>query len=331
VKRSAGITISAVLAFIGSAIILLSTALVAVSFTIAIPNGTLPRGFGYIAIFVVLGGVLFSGWGIASGVGLLDLREWSRISMMAFSALLLAISVPGLLMFLFVKLPMPASSPDPEMTQRVMWITRIFGGAFYALLAILAVAWLYYFNLRAVKDQFAARRGATSAADLLSATRVGQYSGGRPLSITIIAGLLMLGALSLPLFLVLHFPMMFLGYFFTGPPALVIISTYSVVQVMLAYGLWELKAWARSLAIYYFNFAIFNAVISAILPGAEARYESAMTAIQSSMNLPASSAQVHFPLWVALFFSLPVIGIQLWFLIASKSAFEGPANSTSVR
>jgi hypothetical protein len=48
------------------------------------------------------------------------------------------------------------------------------------------------------------------------------------------------------------------------------------------------------------------------------------------MNLPAAPAQTHFPLWIALFFSLPFIGIQLWFLIASKPAFE-PHSSAPVR
>jgi hypothetical protein len=327
VKRSAGITITAVLAFIGSAIALFAAALMALTFTIAIPNGKLPHGFGYIAIFSVLVMVLTAVWGIASGVGLLKLREWSRISVLVFSVLLLMAAFPGCLIFLFAKLPVPANSPDVELAQRTMWITRMFGAALYAFLTALAVGWLYHFNLRSVKAEFAARHVTDSGLDLESATRIGPYSGGRPLSITIIAGFLMFGALSLPLFLVFHFPMMFLGFFFTGPAAALIILTYAVVQAALAYGLWELKPWGRSLSIYYFNFAIFNAVISVILPGAEARYEQMMAAIQSTMNLPVAPAQPHFPLWIALFFSLPFIGIQLWFLIASKPAFEAKNSS----
>jgi hypothetical protein len=330
VKRSVGITITAVLAFIGSAIALFAAALMSLTFTIAIPNGKLPHGFGYIAIFSVLIMVLTAAWGVASGVGLLNLREWSRISVLVFSALLLTVAFPGCFMLLFAKFPVPANSPDVELAQRTMWITRMFGVAMYALLAALAGGWLYYFNLRNVKAQFVARHVAGSGLDLESATRIGPYSGGRPLSITIIAGFLMLGALSLPLFLVFQFPMMFLGFFFTGPAAALIILTYATVQAALAYGLWELKPWGRSLSMYYFNFAIFNAVISVILPGAESRYEQMIAAIQSTMNLPAAPAQPHFPLWIALFFSLPFIGIQLWFLIASKPAFE-PRNSSTVR
>src|SRR5277367_3079745 len=174
------------MAFIGSGITLLSAALMAFSLTVAIPNGNLPRGFGYFATFMAVAAVLFAVWGIASGVGLLNLREWSRISIMVFAGLLLAISVPGLLMILFVKLPIPANSGDPETTQRIMWIARIFSSAIYGLLTILAVAWLYYFNLRNVKNQFGNRGNAESAFDLQPAPQMGPYSGGRPLSITII-------------------------------------------------------------------------------------------------------------------------------------------------
>jgi hypothetical protein len=326
-KRPAGITISAVVVFVGSGVTLLSAALMAFSFTVAIPNGTMPHGFRYVAIFVVAGAVLFGAWGIASGIGLLDLRDWSRISMIVFSVLLLAIAVPGLLTLLFVKLPIPATSTDPAITDKVMWITRIGGVGLYALLAVLAVVWLFYFNRKAAKAQFTGRGAAASAVNVESATHLGRYSGGRPLSITIIAGLMMLGSLSLPMLLVVHVPMMFLGYFFTRSEEFLIVSVYSVVQIALAYGLWELKPWGRSLAIYYFNFAIFNAIISAILPGAQGRYEEAMATIQSTLNLPASSTGVQVPLWFGLFFSLPFIAIQLWFLIASKKAFDTPPSA----
>lgn len=331
-KRSAGITVSAVIVLIGSAVTLLFAALMALSATVSIPNGNLPHGFRYIAIFFVVAAILFVVWGVASGMGLLDRREWARISMIVFAALLLAMAVPGLVMFLFLKLPAPANGPDPEMTQRIMWITRMCGAGVYALLAVLAAAWLWYFNNSATKLQFTSRRNpASSSVDLESATRVGPYSGGRPLSITIIAGLMMLGALSLPVLLVVQFPMLFLGYFFTGPKEVLILSVFTLVQITLAYGLWELRPWGRNLAIYWFNFAIFNAIISAILPGAQGRYDAATATIQSAMNLPAASSEMHIPLWLGLFFSLPFIAIQLWFLIASKPAFEGPRNPPALR
>ena len=331
-KRPAGITVSAVIVFIGSAVTLLFAALMALSATVSVPNGNLPHGFRYVAMFFVVAAILFVVWGIASGMGLLDRREWARISMIVFAALLLAMAVPGLVMFLFLKFPAPANAPDPEMMQRVMRITRMCGAGGYALLAVLAAAWLWYFNNSATKSQFTSRGStANSAIDLESASRVGHYSGGRPLSITIIAGLMMLGALSLPVLLIVQFPMLFLGYFFTGPKEVLILSVFSAIQITLAYGLWELRPWGRNLAIYWFNFAMFNTIISAILPGAQARYDAATATIQSTMNLPAAPPEMHIPLWLGLFFSVPFIAIQLWFLIASKPAFEGPRKPPPLR
>jgi hypothetical protein len=331
-KRSGGITICAAVVFIGSAATLLFAAAIAFSVTASVPSGNLPPGFRYAAIFVVVAAVLFAIWGIASGIGLLERREWARISMIVFSVLLLAIAVPGLLMFLFAKVSAPASPPGTEMTERAVWITRLCGAGVDAFLAGLAVTWLRYFNLAAARSQFSAGgRAIPSAFDLRSAARVGQYSAGRPLSITIIAGLMVLESLSLPALLVFRFPMMFLGYFFTGPEELLIVSAYAAVQIALARGLWTLKPWGRSLAIYYFNFAIFNAVVSAVLPGAQGRYEAAMAAIGSTMNRAGAPPQMHIPLWLGLFFSLPFIAIQLWFLMAAQRAFEGPQNPSSLR
>ena len=320
-KRSAGVTISAVLVFIGSGLALLSCALMAFSLTVAVPNGNLPRGFGYIALFTIAVAGIFAAWGIASGVGLLHLREWARISMLVFAAFLLVVSIPGLLLFLFVNLPVPANSPNPEMAEQIFRITRWALAGFYALLAGLGAAWLYHFNRPAVKDQFSTR-GTAPPGGITAAARPGSYSRGRPLSITIVAGFMMLGVLSLPVFLALHMPIMFLGYFFVGPKAFLIVLGYAATQAAIACGLWEMQPWGRSLAIYYFNFAIFNAVISVILPGAQARYEAAMALMQAAIGAP--TAPMLFPIWFTLIFALPIIGIQLAFVIASKKAFETP-------
>jgi len=319
-KRTAGITISAVLVFIGSGLALLSCPLMGFSLTVAAPNGNLPRGFGFMVAFMIVCAALFASWGIASGVGLLNLREWARISMVVFSALLLIVALPGMLLFLFVSLPLPANSPNPAMAQHALSIARFGLVGFYAVVAALGAAWLYYFMRPAVKNQFTTSGPATTSDRITAATQPGSYSRGRPLSITIIAGFLGFGVISLPIVFLLHLPMMFLGFFFEGPQAFLVVLGYGSVQAAVAYGLWELKPWGRSLAIYYFNFAIFNAVISVILPGAQARYEAAMNVMASTLGTPPSPMQI--PLWFTLIFALPFIAIQLGFVIASKKAFE---------
>lgn len=336
-KRPAGVTISAVIVFIDSGLTLLSAAFMLFGFAV-LPGDNLPaftRGAGFIMAIFMLG---LAAWGIVTGINLLQLREWARISMIVFSALLLVMGVPGLLMMLVVPLPVPpapavppgAGMPSPE---QLMTVVRIGMTILYAALALLGGWWLYLFNSPPIKAHFRAALGAatpasTWAAAVLAPTEV-PGARKRPVSITIIAYLALVGACTFPMLNILHMPLTFLGFFFTGGKAALIVTGYMSVLLLMAYGLLKLERWGRSLAIYYFNFAIFNAIISVILPGAQARYAEAAVAMQTSMGLPPTSFQV--PIWFSLVFSLPMIAVQLWFVITRRQAFEGPRNSLASR
>jgi hypothetical protein len=280
----------------------------------------------------------FACWGIATGINLLQLREWARISMVVFSGLLLAMCVPGLLMMLLLPFPTPAA-PDaptgltaPQM-EHMMTAARIGMAFFYGLLSVLGAWWIYFFHSRAVKEQF---RGAMTPASTWLPANADSVPGApkRPVSITIIAYLALLGGCMIPFLRIMNLPMAFLGFYFTGGKASLIVIGFMTVQLLMAYGLLRMKMWGRSVAIYYFNFAIFNSIISVILPGAQARYVEAMSgmqgAMEGSMGLPATQ-QYRFPLWISLVFSLPVIAVQLWFVVKRKKAFEDAHRATGLR
>ncbi len=337
-KRPAGVTISAVIVFIGSGLTLLSAAFMLLGFAV-MPADNLPaftRDAGFVMAIFMLG---IAAWGVATGVNLLQLREWARISMIVFSGLVLVMALPGLLMMLVMPLPtpptpaMPPGAGMPAM-EHLMTAVRIGMAVFYAVLALLGGWWLYLFNSRPIRERFrggataAATPGSTWAPAALAPTEV-PGSPKRPISITIIAYLALVGACMFPVLNILHLPLTFLGFFFTGGKAALIVSAYMSVQLLMAYGLLKLEKWGRSLAIYYFNFAIFNSIISVILPGAQGRYEEATGAMQTSMGLPPSPFQ--FPMWFSLVFSLPMIAVQLWFVVTRRQAFEGPHTSLPSR
>jgi hypothetical protein len=327
-KRSVGVTISAVVVLFGSGIALVSTAFMVLGFAEMAARGAAPP-FGRIAgVFLVLFMLCLAGWGVATGISLLYLREWARISMLVFSGFLLVVSFPGILMMLFVPFPAPPGISDPAM-QDVMAATRIGMVIFYAVLAVLGGVWLYFFNRRAVREQFRGSEAPTSASgSAWVPTAVAPASPKRPISITIIAYISLIGACVLPLIQVMHVPMMFMGIFYTGWKASLIIMGFMIVQFLMAYGLLKLERWGRSLAIYYFNFAIFNSIVSVILPGAQARFDEAAAMMQGTMGLPAASP-VKFPIWSGLLFSLPIIAVQLWFVVTRKQAFERPHGSSA--
>jgi hypothetical protein len=334
-RRPAGVTIAAVVVFIGSGLTLLAAAFMLLGFAV-MPSDNMPaftRDAGVVMSLFMLG---LGGWGITTGVNLLQLREWARVSVIVFSGLLLVMAVPGLLMMLVMPLPTPPASAVPPgeampPLEHLMTAVRIGMAIFYALLALVAGWWLYIFNTRPIRELF--RRAATTpsstwAPAVLAPTSL-PGSPKRPVSITIIAYLALVGACMFPILNILHLPLTFLGFFFTGGKASLIVVGYMSVQLLMAYGLLKLEMWGRSLAIYYFNFAIFNSIISVILPGAQTRYEEAMSAMQGSLGLPPT--QFQFPLWFSLVFSLPWIAIQLWFVVTRKKAFEQPHNPLAPR
>jgi len=334
-KRPAGVTISAMVVFIGSGLTLLSGVLMILAFAV-MPSDSTPaftRSGGLIMSVFMLG---LAAWGIATGVNLLHMREWARISMIVFSGLLLVMAVPGLLMMIVMPLPTPPvpAVPNGEAIpplEHFMTAVRIGLAVFYALLALLGGWWVYFFNSRPIREQFRGAIEPTSETWAPAAFAPTEVSGSpkRPVSITIIAYLTLVGACMFPILNILHLPLTFLGFFFTGGKAALIVTGYMSVQLLMAYGLLKLEKWGRSLAIYYFNFAIFNSIISVILPGAQARYEEATAAMQTSMGLPPTPFQ--FPIWFSLVFSLPMIAVQLWFVVTRKQAFEGPHGSLASR
>jgi hypothetical protein len=325
-KRPAGVTISAVAVLIGCGLTLLSGAFMILAYFLTPATDSMPAFTRYslvIMSFFMLG---LASWGIATGINLLQLREWARISMIVFSGLLLVMAVPGLLMMLVMPFPMPQGSAVPAgvaapQMESMMTAVRVGMAVFYALLSVLGGWWLYFFLSRPVREHF--RGSATPASSWAPAVdALAPASRKRPVSITIIAYLALAGACMFPFLRLFNLPITFLGLFYTGAKASLIVTGFMTVNFFMGYGLLKLEKWGRSLAIYYFNFAIFNSIISVILPGAQARYVEAMTAMQGSMGLPPTQFQV--PIWLSLVFSLPMIAIQLWFVVTRKQAFEAP-------
>ncbi|MGA7918929.1 MAG: hypothetical protein WCA38_04605 [Candidatus Acidiferrales bacterium] len=321
-KRSAAITVSAVIVFVGCGFTLLSSFVMTLGFALMPAQNVGLRVSKYAGFFLAIFTLALAIWGIATGVNLLKLREWARISIIVFSALLLLIALPGLLFVLFLPLSIPSNAPNPDVSRAAMAAMRPLMAVFYGTVAMLAGWWLYFFNTRAVKDQF--RRPARDVAGTPVPARTPQGAADdspkRPVSITIIAYVALLGAFTYPVLVLLHLPMMFLGFYFTGWQESLIILGFMTVQLLMAYGLLRLEHWGRSLAIYFFNFAIFNSVISVILPGAQMRYDEAVAATQNAMGIAPSP--MKFPIWYGLIGGLPIIAIQLYFLITRRKAFQ---------
>ena len=321
-NRSVGVTVTAVIVLFGSGLTLLAGVMMlfASSSDLPIPENQV-HFLKYFMVFLAL--VLFAAaaWGIASGTGLMRLREWSRISMLVFSALLLFVCIPGLLMFLFMPFPPPGTAPSPELTKEMLGATRIFMVVLYGILAALGGWWIYFFNKRSTKDQFLKVR-IPGLEGMPGGEVISPYA--RPLSITLIAWWLLISGFIGVLGLSVNPPVFFLGYFFKGTYASVLMLALALVQSLIGFGLLKLRPWGRTLAIYYFQFLIFNSLTMVLIPGTQARFEQAMSEMLSDMQgtLGTPPSPMHVPIWFGVIFAVPLLSLLLWIVVSRKDVFH---------
>jgi hypothetical protein len=333
--RSVGITVSAVVVFIGSAVTILFGVIMALGAVfLSNLNGTanVPAHLGY---FGAIEGVVFfgfGGWGIASGVGLIKTKQWARISMLVFAALLVLFSLPGVALIAFIRFP---NTNDPNLPSNFAAIMRVGIGLFYGMFAALGCFWLYFFNRRGVKAQFHGEQPVVDLMmpDLPSGTPFATPSAGlraRPLSITIIGWFLLVGSALSPLFLLFYgaffpdaqMPLFFLGFFLFGRSAFLILFVWMAVQIVAAVGLLKLKNWGRLTTIGMQCLTVVNSALLLGIPANRARFQQLMDTMTAFMNarMPQPVPFV-FPMWVGIAISLPIVFVILWFLIARKQAF----------
>jgi hypothetical protein len=334
-QRSTGITVTAVLAFVGSGFTLLG------ALGVALMSAVLPASraaYGPPRTFLLLGVIYYlaiAAWGIVTGVGLLKLREWARISELIFSGLLVLVGVGAGVAMLFIPFPTLPNDANPALTAQIMSFTKVGIAASYGFLAVLGGWWLYYFNQSSIRAQFRASQFPSSE---LTATALPAFgtppepplgsfvlpppnTPARPVSISIIAVLLLLGAAMVPLSLLSRTPLLFFGFLIGGWRGYLLALALSAANLAAGVGLFNLKLWARTLAICVTIFAILNATFTVFVPGSQSRWDQAMQAIYEKWGFPSNMPVPHFPLWLTMLPAIPFALIELYFLISRKPAF----------
>jgi hypothetical protein len=347
--RSTGITVSAIVAIIGSAFALLCGAMMLLGSVFA-PNSShaadAPVNLGYVLIIEAFFAFGFGAWGLASGIGLLKTKEWARISTLVYAAILVVLSVPSALAMALIPLPNTPSANDPNPPFNIMLMVRLGGTLVYALFAALGGYWLYFFNTKKVKAQFRIRQPSTeigqsevaSGPSEISGVRFGPSQHARPLSITIIGWYLIItsafAVLSLvltnALFARLKLPFFFLGFFVFGPGAYLLLAVWMAVQVVAAVGLLKLKSWGLYATVALQCLALLNMVMIVAIPANRLRFQEIMESFRFAGGQMYQSMPV-FPMWIGLLGSLPIIVAILFFLISQKKSFSaGDDPSSSV-
>jgi hypothetical protein len=310
-KRSGSVTAAVVVLLLGSAIlalIALATALAIPVVTSKAPSAPYLPGTFVVAIAFYLA---LAGWGVTTALGLLRLRPWARISILSMSVLALVICF-GSVVSVLILFPNIPDQYDPH-------IKAVVRGVLIVSLSFpmgIAVWWLVLFLRRGVKQQFGGAAGETLEAP---------PSGGRPVSITLIAICFLLSAPQMLWMLYLTFPTrptgiptMVLGTWISGWGATAFCLAILAAVLTLGLGLWRMRPWARTGAIAYSVFTMLNNITMALRP-------DSFTRIFATMR-PANPALASYPipqgfLWFIVLFGAGLPAVALWFLIKRKASF----------
>lgn len=342
-KRSVGVTVIVILSMLGSVFTFAIGILMLVVMIVAPVSRSdqFPVSPVFFKVMLVIASLLYllpAVWGIVTGIGLWRLKNWARVSIIVFSVLLILIGGFSGLITLVVPIPStPSNTVDPS----IMTGIRLSMGAFMLALAAIGVWWLVFFNRSKVKEQFGQLSLVPSIGSPMQADQFRQSTsvstkdpgaGRRPLSITILAWLILAGCLVTPFSLMLRLPAILFTKLLTGWPATLFYLSFAVVQLCIGIGLLRLRPAARIAAIIYFAFGSVNTAAFYLAPGGHARMlafmESERAMFPWMRTLPS---QPEFPIEAAPFLvigavsGLIVTAILLYFLITRKFAFERSA------
>ncbi|MGD0831039.1 MAG: hypothetical protein ABR907_08865 [Terracidiphilus sp.] len=232
--------------------------------------------------------VALAAWGIATTIGLLKLRRWARYSILVIGGLLAFFGFVSVLFSLFlltIPLPSPANM-DAAQAHTALAMAKVIYGCmafFYALICAVGVWWLVYFNRRKVCEVFACST-ENGPVEIIVPSR-------RPILISVIAALNLLGAASCLLLAFLPFPAAFFGWMLHGWEKTALCLIFAALTLAVAIGLWRLRQWGLRLALFMQAFGLLNCIFFMMHPSLFLRYNDE---IQHSFGLPPQQLPERF-------------------------------------
>ena len=341
-KPSAGVIVIAVLDFLGSALCLLMgifmLAIPAIAPAPQTPSAPFPPG-AFKAMMIV-GSLFYFGpaiWGILTGIGLFRLRGWARISIIVFSVLMMVMAGFCGLMMVLIPLPTPpGQAVDPAFTT----VFRVVAACASLFFVSMGAWWLVFFTRAKVKQQFEQAQPAIAGVAIvpeIAAVQTSITSGPNrtraPISLTIIACLMLVGCLYMPFVLFMHSPAILFTKVVTGWAA----EAYyvAVLALCLYIGIGLLRLWpnACKIGIFYQMFLLINLAVFYLVPGGRSRMLELLERSQATSpwaklwtgEQTAFHVDIMPFVWIGMVVGLVTVLVQLYFLITRRSAFEAAA------
>ena len=211
-------------------------------------------------------------------------------------------------------------------------------GAFGLFMAAVGGCCVLYLSRRTVQEQFKPQVAEAGNPPALLSTQTADFSqtplasatlsNQRPVSLTVVAILLLVGAASFPLVFWLHSPVLFCGIVLRGVAALTCLAIYAAINLYIGVGLLKLWPRARVAGIVYLLFGILNASLTFFGRWSATQFHEIIAA-QSNPFGPAPDF-VYPRSFIVMIGAMTIVItlVQLYFLVTRKAAFErreGPA------
>jgi hypothetical protein len=298
--KTPGVIASGVVSIIGSTIFLLIAA--ATIFVVPPQSAGAPD----VRTVSLVSGGLFAALamlGVATGVGVLRLRPWARVSILVFAGIMSAVSLMAGVMMAFIPLP-----STPNVDASVLNAMRPMLVGLYVVPFLIGVWWLIQFNAKSTKAAFA------------SQAPEGQEAG-RPLGISILGWWFVVSGITCVIPAALRMPAFIAGMIWTGASATAIYVAFAALWCYLGAGLLRLDPRARALTIVCLVLACANALVMVLVPNARiqlASYQKLTTFGLPAQSQPDMSAMF---IWIGVS-SLVFTAAVIFYLVRHRPAFE---------
>jgi hypothetical protein len=267
-------------------------------------------------------------WGAFSGVGLIRLRNWARVSVLVWAGIAAPICVLAIVFVAF--LPMPPS-PNPTLLLTMIHLVTVL---FYGGPLAIAVWWLILFTRPKIVAQFkpvAAAAGPGDPFGAIPVTATADASGTHapyaepaalpgpsvPLPIIVLSCFFLLSSLSVFFIFFMHIPAMVFGHAYTGLTGSVIYAGWCLLYAIAGVGMLKRVPWTYTVAIGLQILGIVSGIITLLSPN----FDDVMRRAMSTTGLPAGSELYQMPSmthlrgfsFIGLLFPLAILGLLVYY------------------
>jgi len=222
--------------------------------------------------------------GLFTGVGLLRLEKWARISALVWSGITATICALIIGFVVFIPFPEPPSTPNTP--ANFLTYVRMATVIFYGLPLAIAIWWLILLNGKKVAAQFVASDiNGTLDPSGFPIEAPAPSKPEFPLPIAVLAGFLLLSSVSVFLVFFVHMPVVLFAHAFRGPSGIVAWTATCVLSTVAGIGLLRRKLWSYGLT---FGLQVLW-LCSGIVTLTSSKYPDLMREVMSSMTFSSSS------------------------------------------